>query len=62
VLCGSHVRTMELIQGAQSPMFGRLTGQWHLQPLPFSALRAFLPAWSAEERIAAHAVVGGVPA
>ncbi len=62
VLCGSQVRTMELIQGAQSPLFGRLTGQWHLQELPFSALRAFFPAWSIEERIAAHAVVGGIPA
>jgi hypothetical protein len=62
VLCGSQIRVMELIQGAQSPLFGRLTGQWYLQPLPFSALRAFFPSWSAEERIAVAALVGGVPA
>ncbi|NNJ13652.1 ATP-binding protein [Chloroflexales bacterium ZM16-3] len=61
-LCGSQVRVMESIQGAQSPLFGRLTGRWHLQPLPFSALRDFFPAWSVEERIAAYAVVGGIPA
>lgn len=62
VLCGSQIRVMELIQGSQSPLFGRLTGQWHLQPLPFSALSAFFPGWSVEERIAVTALVGGVPA
>ena len=62
VLCGSQIRVMELIQGAQSPLFGRLTGQWYLQPLPFSALTAFFPTWSVEERIAVSALVGGVPA
>ena len=43
VLCGSHVRTMELLLAHQSPLFGRMTGQWRLQALPFGALRAFLP-------------------
>lgn len=62
VLCGSQVKVMESIQTQQSPLFGRLTGQWHLEPLPFSALRDFLPGWSAEERVAARAIVGGVPA
>ncbi|MCE7989763.1 MAG: ATP-binding protein [Caldilinea sp. CFX5] len=62
VLCGSHVRTMETLFTRQSPLFGRMTGQWHLQPLPFAALRAFFPNWSAEERVAAYAIVGGIPA
>jgi AAA+ ATPase superfamily predicted ATPase len=62
VLCGSHVHTMETLQARQSPLFGRLTGQWWLQPLPFAALQEFLPDWSADERVAAYAVVGGVPA
>jgi AAA+ ATPase superfamily predicted ATPase len=62
VLCGSQIRVMELLQGSQSPLFGRLTGQWYLQPLPFSALKAFFPTWSVEERIAVSALVGGVPA
>ena len=62
VLCGSHIHTMETLQSRQSPLFGRLTGQWHLQPLSFATLQAFLPDWSAEERVAAYAVVGGVPA
>lgn len=62
VLCGSHVRAMETLQAHQSPLFGRLTGHWWLQPLPFAALSEFLPSWSAEERVAAYAMVGGVPA
>jgi AAA+ ATPase superfamily predicted ATPase len=62
VLCGSQVKAMESLQLHQSPLFGRLTGQWHLEPLPFSRLRDFFPDWSAEERVAAYAIVGGVPA
>ena len=62
VLCGSQVTSMEAIMQHQSPLFGRFTGQWHLQPLPFSSLREFFPDWSAEERVALYAVVGGIPA
>jgi hypothetical protein len=62
VLCGSQVTTMEAIMQHQSPLFGRFTGQWHLQPLPFSSLREFFPDWSAEERVALYGVVGGIPA
>jgi uncharacterized protein len=62
VLCGSQVTTMEAIMQHQSPLFGRFTGQWHLQPLPFSSLRAFFPAWTVEERVALYAIVGGIPA
>jgi AAA+ ATPase superfamily predicted ATPase len=62
VLCGSQVRIMEALQSQQSPLFGRLTGQWHLQPLPFSSLRTFFPGWTAEERVTAYAMIGGVPA
>ena len=61
VICGSQVRTMELLLGRQSPIYGRLTGQWLLRPLPFGTLRAFFPAWSPAEQVAAYAVVGGVP-
>jgi AAA+ ATPase superfamily predicted ATPase len=55
VICGSHVRTMELL-------FGRMTGQWRLMPLPFGTLSQFLPHWSPEEPVATYAIVGGVPA
>lgn len=62
ILCGSQVHTMETLLYRQSPLFGRMTGQWHLQPLPFFSLKSFLPGWSAEERVAGYAMVGGVPA
>ena len=62
LLCGSHVRTMETLMSHQSPLFGRMTGQWHLGPLPFSALKPLFPAWSAEERVAAYGIAGGIPA
>jgi AAA+ ATPase superfamily predicted ATPase len=53
---------MEAIMQHQSPLFGRFTGQWHLLPLPYASLRSFFPTWSAEERVALYAVVGGIPA
>ncbi|MCP5100121.1 MAG: ATP-binding protein [Chloroflexi bacterium] len=62
VLCGSQVKTMESLQFHQSPLFGRLTGQWHLQPFSYSTLAEFFPSWSAEERVAVYAIVGGIPA
>lgn len=61
-LCGSHVRTMDLLMARQSPLFGRLTGQWQLQALPFTALSELFPRWTAEERIALWGIAGGIPA
>ncbi len=61
IICGSQVRTMELLLGRQSPLYGRLTGQWPLRPLPFGILRAFFPTWTPAEQVAAYAVVGSVP-
>ena len=62
VLCGSHVRVMETLLSRQSPLFGRMTAQWHLEPLPFSSLCEFFPKWDAAERVATYAIVGGIPA
>ena len=62
VLCGSHVRVMETLFSGQSPLFGRMTAQWHLEPLPFSGLAEFFPKWDADARVAAYAIVGGIPA
>lgn len=62
ILCGSQMRVMETLQFHQSPLFGRFTAQWHLEPLPFHSLEQFFPAWSTEERIALYSIVGGVPA
>lgn len=61
VLCGSQIRTMETILSRQTPLFGRLTAQYYLQPLPFGALRQFFPSWSPDAQVAAYALLGGVP-
>jgi AAA+ ATPase superfamily predicted ATPase len=62
LLCGSHVKTMEAIMQPQSPLYGRLTGDWQLQPLPFHTLRQFLPSWDAADRVTLYSMIGGVPA
>ena len=61
VLCGSHIGMMKKLQAHQAPLFGRITGQLPLGPLPFSAVGAFLPAYSLEQRVAVYAILGGVP-
>jgi uncharacterized protein len=61
-LCGSQIHTMETLMQGNSPLFGRMTGQWYLRPLAFGNLPAFLPNWSPEELVAMYAIVGGVPA
>lgn len=62
VLAGSHIGVMEDLQQYQAPLFGRFTAQLALKPLPFSATRDFFPQWSVEKRVAAWAILGGVPA
>lgn len=62
VLCGSHVHVMEQLLQRQNPLYGRFRRRWHLQPLPFCTLSDFGPRWSAGERVAVYATVGGVPA
>ncbi len=63
ILCGSFVSFMEReILGHKSPLYGRRTGQLLLQSLPLNSLKGFFPGYSAEERISAYAILGGVPA
>jgi AAA+ ATPase superfamily predicted ATPase len=62
LLSGSHVHTMETLLAQGSPLFGRFTGQIHLEPLAFHNLRLFVPNWTADERVGLYAIVGGVPA
>lgn len=62
VISGSQVQTMASLMYGQSPLFGRLTGNWYLRPLPFSCLSEFFPNWSPTELVNLYATVGGVPA
>ncbi|MBM4458106.1 MAG: ATP-binding protein [Chloroflexi bacterium] len=62
VLCGSHIGMMERLLGPDAPLYGRMTGPLRIRPLPFSATTAFFPRYSAEQRVAVYALLGGVPA
>ncbi|MFN8493349.1 MAG: ATP-binding protein [Caldilineaceae bacterium] len=62
VLCGSQVGMMERLLGPDAPLYGRMVGPLRVRPLPFRAVREFLPAYSAEQRVATYAILGGVPA
>ena len=62
VLAGSHIGTMVNQMSYNAPLYGRFTAQLPVDPLPFGALRDFLPRFSAAERVAVYAVAGGIPA
>jgi len=62
VLAGSHIGMMMEQMAYNAPLYGRFTGQLPVTPLAFSALRDFLPRYTAAERVAVYAVAGGVPA
>jgi AAA+ ATPase superfamily predicted ATPase len=61
VICGSHVRAMDELFEESSPLYGRFTLPIYLEPMSFAQMRKFFPKWSAEERVAAYAMVGGTP-
>jgi uncharacterized protein len=60
ILCGSYIRffAKNVLTG---PAYGRNTGSLQLRPLDYRAAALFFPDWSAEDRIRAYAVTGGVP-
>jgi AAA+ ATPase superfamily predicted ATPase len=62
VLAGSHIGMMVELMGYHAPLYGRFTAQLPVDPLPFAALRDFLPRYPAAERVAVYAVTGGIPA
>ncbi len=62
LLAGSHIGTMVNQMSYNAPLYGRFTAQMPVDPLPFGALRDFLPRFPAAERVAVYAVAGGIPA
>jgi AAA+ ATPase superfamily predicted ATPase len=62
IISGSSVSTMETdVLGCRSPLYGRRTGQWQLEPLPYPYLREFLP-YDEEDLVMAWCMLGGIPA
>ncbi|MBO3754618.1 MAG: ATP-binding protein [Candidatus Brockarchaeota archaeon] len=63
VLLGSSVSMMETeVLGYRSPLYGRRTGQWKLQPLRFQCLGEFFPKYGEEDLVRVYGCLGGVPA
>jgi uncharacterized protein len=62
VVAGSLVGMMIDLLGYHAPLYGRMTAQLDLKPLPFRALAQFYPHYPAAERLAVYAILGGIPA
>jgi AAA+ ATPase superfamily predicted ATPase len=61
ILAGSHIGMMVDLMGYQAPLYGRFSAQFPLNPLPFAVLADLFPNYSAAERVAIYAVLGGIP-
>lgn len=62
IVSGSDVWFFEQeVVGYAATSYGRRTGSIHLQPFPWSEIGPFVPGWSAEDRIRAWAIWGGMP-
>jgi AAA+ ATPase superfamily predicted ATPase len=62
VLAGSQVGLMIDLLGYHAPLYGRMTAQLGLKPLSYRALAQFYPRYTAAERVAVYAILGGIPA
>lgn len=63
VLLGSSISMMEEgVLSYESPLYGRRTGQWRLEPMTIGEAAGFLPGYDPIELVRAYSVVGGVPA
>lgn len=62
ILLGSTVSTMtSAVLNYKSPLYGRRTGQWMLEPLRFYHLSEFYPRYSVEDIIKVYGCTGGIP-
>ena len=61
VLCGSLIAHMEDLLAERNPLYGRQTFAMDVQPLPLRDAVQFFPRYSAEDKILAYGIFGGVP-
>lgn len=62
ILCGSAMSFIEKeILSEKNPLYGRATGIYKLAPMPFRDAQEFFPSYTLEEKLAAYAILGGVP-
>ena len=62
ILCGSSVSFMEdEVLSSKSPLFGRRTGQFRIEPLTYLESARFHPELSPEELALIYGITGGIP-
>jgi AAA+ ATPase superfamily predicted ATPase len=61
IICGSSIGMMESILEYKSPLYGRRTGQWKLNPFNIRGVREMFPRKNFEELIKIYAIFGGTP-
>lgn len=62
ILCGSSMSFMEKqVLGYRSPLYGRRTCQYRLQPLPYYESLLFFDKWEDEQKLLAYGICGGIP-
>jgi hypothetical protein len=62
ILCGSSMSFMEKqVLGYESPLYGRRTAQYKIQPFHYLESAEMLPGFNNEEKLALYSVTGGIP-
>lgn len=62
VLCGSSLSFMEDdLLSERNPLYGRATGIWKMEPLEYPEATRFFPGYTAQEKLEAYGILGGVP-
>ena len=62
ILCGSAMSFLEKkVLSEKSPLYGRATGIYKLGELPFDDASKFFPKYSAEDKVLAWSILGGIP-
>lgn len=62
ILCGSSMSFMEgQVLGKESPLYGRRTGQFKIEPLNYKETAVFHPNLSPEDSSLIYGITGGVP-
>ncbi len=62
ILCGSSMSFMEnQVLGYQSPLYGRRTAQFKIQPFSYLETGKWFPNYSFEEKALMYGITGGIP-
>jgi AAA+ ATPase superfamily predicted ATPase len=61
VLCGSMIAHMEDLLAERNPLYGRKTLTLDVTPLPVRDAARFFPDYSAEDKLMAYGIFGGIP-